>query len=83
MPSGKESRRASLARAFFEDNADALFLVDPDTGHIRDGNSMAMRLSGRTHAESNDSIALAIRSLVFTQPKVMPCAGLVMPRCFP
>ncbi len=51
MPSGMESRRASLARAFFEDNADALFLVDPDTGQIRDGNSMAMRLSGRTRAE--------------------------------
>jgi PAS domain S-box-containing protein len=35
-----------LARALFEESGDALMLVDPDTGNIRDANGAAQRLSG-------------------------------------
>jgi PAS domain S-box-containing protein len=35
-----------LARALFEESDEALFLVDPETGHILDANAAAQRLTG-------------------------------------
>jgi PAS domain S-box-containing protein len=35
-----------LAQALFEESADALFIVDPETGQLLDANSMAQRLTG-------------------------------------
>lgn len=35
-----------LAQALFEESADALFIVEPETGQLLDANSMAQRLTG-------------------------------------
>src|SRR5262245_37365602 len=40
-----------VARALFHESADALFLVEPETGQLLDVNAVALRLSGFERAE--------------------------------